>query len=66
MLIEFLEDVKSSLKMYEMKSGAHVADIPLDIGSLGSLSCKRTSNELFYSFTSFLSPGMIFKVDLSG
>jgi len=65
LLVEYLEDVKSVLHMCELKTGADVGKIPIDIGSVGTISCKRESTELFFSFTSFLTPGNIYRVDLS-
>jgi prolyl oligopeptidase len=35
------------------------------IGTLGSLNGKRTSNELFYTFTSFLYPTTVFRYDVA-
>lgn len=65
MLIECLEDCKSVMRLYELSTGKEITQIPMEIGSVGSLSCKRESTELFYSFTSFLTPSTIYHCDLS-
>ena len=42
-----------------------IADIPLPgIGSVGSISARPGDNEMFYSFTSFLSPTAIYRYDV--
>lgn len=64
-LIEYLEDVKSVLRIYKLATGADVTNIPIDIGSVSSVSFKRESTELFFSFTSFTTPTTIYTVDLS-
>jgi len=64
LLIEYLEDVKSVLRIFELKSGKHVAEIPIPIGAVSSLSCRRESSELFFKFTSFITPSTIYRLDL--
>ena len=65
MLIEYLEDVKSVLRLFELSTGAEVTTIPLRIGSIGSIASKRKSNEVFFSFMSFVDPVSIYRIDLS-
>lgn len=50
--------------IYSMK-GEKLCKVPIDIGTVGAISCKRKHAEIFFSFTSFLSPGQIFKLDIS-
>ncbi|KOB77090.1 Prolyl endopeptidase [Operophtera brumata] len=40
-----------------------VKTFDLDVGSIVGFSGKKTQSEIFYHFTSFLSPGVIFHVD---
>ena len=63
-IVELLEDVKSAMYIYSMK-GEKLCKVPIDIGTVGAISCKRKHAEIFFSFTSFLSPGQIFKLDIS-
>ncbi|KDO33174.1 hypothetical protein SPRG_01986 [Saprolegnia parasitica CBS 223.65] len=64
LICEFMKDASSLVSIYT-QSGALVRDIALpSVGSVG-ISCKRTSPELFFHFTSFLYPGTIFREDLT-
>ena len=65
MLVGYLEDVKSVLRLYELNSGSFVAKLSIPIGSISSTSSLRTSPELFFSFTSFTTPTTIYRADLS-
>ncbi len=59
----YLHHARHVLKVYDF-DGAFKRGIPLrGMGSIGSLSAKSGENELFFSFTSFLSPSQIFRYD---
>ena len=51
--------------LYDLKTGQHRETFPLDVGSIGSLSGRKEDAELFYYFTSFLTPGKIFRCDMA-
>jgi prolyl oligopeptidase len=60
-----LEDVKSRLRMFGT-DGAPLGDIALPgIGTVGALSARNDTKELFYLFTSFLSPGTVYRFDFA-
>lgn len=54
----FLHDVKNVLKMYRLSSGEELRTFPLDVGSVVGFTGRKRDSEIFYYFTSFLSPGI--------
>ena len=56
---------ESVLRLYELNTGKEICQVPIDIGAVGTISCKRESTELFFSFTSFLTPNTIYQCDLT-
>ncbi|KAG4090145.1 prolyl endopeptidase-like protein [Neocallimastix lanati (nom. inval.)] len=63
-VINYLYDAKHSLKVYDI-SGKYKFDIKLQEGSIISgLRGRETDYELFYSVTSFINPGTVYKCDL--
>ena len=58
-----LEDVKSHLRMFSI-DGKMIGDVALPaIGTVGTISSRNDTPELFYSFTSFLYPSTTFHYD---
>lgn len=53
----YLHDVKNVLKMYQLASGEELKTFPLDVGSIVGFTGRKKDSEIFYYFTSFLSPG---------
>lgn len=61
----YLEDAHSRVTTFTM-DGRRIADVPLPtIGTVGGLSGRPESPEMFYSFTSYLYPTTIFRYDIS-
>lgn len=54
----FLHDVKNVLKMYRLSSGEELRTFALDVGSVVGFTGRKRDSEIFYYFTSFLSPGI--------
>ncbi|XP_073672484.1 prolyl endopeptidase [Garra rufa] len=61
----FLHDVKNVLKMFHLSSGEEIRTFPLDVGSIVGFTGRKKDFEIFYSFTSFLSPAIIYHCDLT-
>ena len=63
-VVNFLKDAHSQVKIYTL-AGKFVREVELPgIGSAGGFSGKRSDAETFYSFTSFTTPGTIYRYDL--
>lgn len=61
----YMIDVKTAVKQYDMH-GKFIRDIELPgIGSAGGFGARRDEKELYYSFTSFTYPTTIFKYDIA-
>ncbi|KAF7665443.1 hypothetical protein LDENG_00139290 [Lucifuga dentata] len=65
LLVNYLHDVKDILQLYELSTGQLVRDLPLDVGTVAGVSCKKKHSDFFYKFTSFTTPGIIYHCDLS-
>ena len=63
LVAEYLRDARSQVKLFNL-AGKFVKDIELPgIGSAGGFGGKRADTETFYSFTSFTTPGRIYRYD---
>ena len=51
--------------LHELEGGSFITNFPLELGSVTGYSGKRYQTEIFYSFVSFLAPGLIYHCDLS-
>jgi len=62
---QYLVDVKSVLRRYAL-DGTGLGTIALpDLGTVEGLSARIDRPELFYSFTSYLHPTTVYRIDLS-
>ena len=61
-IAEYLHNAYSQLFLFDKDGkGKTALELP-GIGSAGSISGKKGENELFYSFTSFATPAVIFRI----
>jgi prolyl oligopeptidase len=61
----YLHDVSSSIRFHNL-SGKFLNELKLPgIGTVGGLTGKKSENEAFYSFSSFIRPTTIYKLDVA-
>lgn len=60
----FIEDVKSVLRLKDLKTGNNLHTFQLDVGHVRSVFGKRKESEIFFNFTSFLTPGIFYYCNL--
>ena len=65
LIICYMEDVKNVMNVYDLHSGKLLYNIPLDIGSVVGLSGKKDQHEVFYKFSSMITPGITYYLDMS-
>ncbi|XP_010539814.1 PREDICTED: prolyl endopeptidase-like isoform X2 [Tarenaya hassleriana] len=65
LVVSYLSDVKHILQIRDLKSGSLLHQLPLDIGSVSGVFARLKDSSFFFSFTSFLTPGVIYKCDLA-
>lgn len=61
----YLHDVKNKLFLYQLESGKQIKEFDLDVGSIGGYSGRKEQTQMFFSFTSFLTPGTIYICDFT-
>ncbi|KAK1309783.1 hypothetical protein QJS10_CPA08g01763 [Acorus calamus] len=64
LLVCYLSDVKYVMQLRDLESGHLLHDLPIDIGTVHDISCRRKDNEFFIKFTGFLTSGVIYKFKL--
>ncbi|CAN6461909.1 unnamed protein product [Victoria cruziana] len=64
LLVTYLSDVKYVLQLRELRTGKLLHNLPIDIGTIYGISGKREDSEVFIGFTSFLTPGIIYRCQL--
>ncbi|TVP60017.1 MAG: S9 family peptidase [Nodularia sp. (in: Bacteria)] len=63
-VVDFLQDARSQIKIFDL-NGALVREVELPgLGSAGGFAGKRDDTETFYSFTSFTTPGTIYRYNM--
>ncbi|XP_066355594.1 uncharacterized protein [Miscanthus floridulus] len=65
LLMCYMSDVKHILQIRDLRTGNFIHQLPLEIGAVSEISCRREDKEVFIGFTSFLSPGIIFRCNLA-
>jgi prolyl oligopeptidase len=65
LLLCYMRDVKHQLQLHDLQTGSLLHHIHLEIGSVTEISGQRQDSEIYFNFTSFLTPGIIYQCDLS-
>ncbi|KAJ3012419.1 hypothetical protein HKX48_006288 [Thoreauomyces humboldtii] len=67
LILVYLHDVKHVARLHALTTGAALEpkELPLPLGAIiGSVSGRKEDREIFYSFSSFITPGSIYRFDL--
>lgn len=62
----YMHHVKNTLQLRELNSGKELHCFPLDIGSVTGFSGDIRHKEMFFKFSSQITPGTIYHVDMGG
>ncbi|XP_034949822.1 prolyl endopeptidase [Chelonus insularis] len=65
LVVCYIEDVKHILQLHCLNTGKLIRTFPLDLGTIVGFSGDIDYSEIFYQFTSFLTPGIIYTLDLA-
>lgn len=65
LLVCYISDVKHVLQIHDLETGEFIRRLPIEIGTVNATSGTRYDPEIFFNFTSFLTPGTVYKCDLS-
>lgn len=65
LLVCYINDVKHMLQIHDLETGDFIRRLPLEIGTVKATSGTRKDPEIFFNFTSFLTPGTVYRCDLS-
>ena len=61
----YMNDVKNTLQLRQLDSGEVTYEFPLFIGSVTGFSGEIKYSEMFYKFSSQVTPGIIYHVNLT-
>ncbi|CAL1583695.1 unnamed protein product [Knipowitschia caucasica] len=64
LLVTYIHDVKDVLRLFCLQTGLLERELPLGVGTVSGISGKKKYSEIFYKFTSYTTPGIIYHCDL--
>ncbi|VDL44498.1 unnamed protein product [Hymenolepis diminuta] len=65
LVVCYMRDVCHNLSVHALESGKKKRDIPVDIGSISAFSGRKEDTLIFFQFTSFFTPGIVYSYDLT-
>lgn len=65
LVVCYIHEVKNVLSLHSAATGEKIMNFPLEMGTITRFSGKKHHTECFYFFTSFVNPGLIYRVDFS-
>ncbi|KAI6647123.1 Prolyl endopeptidase-like [Oopsacas minuta] len=66
LVVHYLRHARSVLYIHDLNTGDRLSEIQLpDCVSIDSITGRREDNVIYYKFSSFLTPGKIFSLDLT-
>lgn len=65
LVCNFTRDVVSVIELRKLSDGSLIRNLNIPVGAITTVNCERDQDDLFFGFTSYLSPGTIYhmKVD---
>lgn len=63
-ILSYLSDVKHVIQVRDLKTGSLLHQLPIDIGTVYGISARRKHSTVFFGFTSFLTPSIIYQCNL--
>ncbi|XP_058987087.1 prolyl endopeptidase-like [Musca domestica] len=63
LVLHYVHDVKSLLQVNSLETGELLGVFDLDIGNIDAFWGDKSESELFYKFSSYLTPGIIYHFD---
>lgn len=60
----YMKDVKNVLDVHSLHDGSLLYNVALDVGSIVGYSGKEKHSELFFAFSSMITPSIIYRLDL--
>eukprot|EP01121_Diplochlamys_sp_Union-15-3_P000526 TRINITY_DN1045_c0_g1_i8.p1 TRINITY_DN1045_c0_g1~~TRINITY_DN1045_c0_g1_i8.p1 ORF type:complete len:657 (-),score=112.36 TRINITY_DN1045_c0_g1_i8:312-2243(-) len=64
LIVCFMENVVDVIQLHSL-DGSFIKKIPLNLGSVASISSRKQDDMFFYKFVSFLEPGTIYRYDFN-
>lgn len=67
LVAKFIRDVTSRVQLHQMKDGSLIKKLDIfemAMGAITGLNAKRNNDEIFFAFTSFLIPGIIYHLKI--